>query len=247
MNHRRILVNGRPMRAPAILGAVIGLALVVAACSAATPTPIYIQLTPTPVPPTPIIIYVTPAPTVAPTETPAVATTTPARSAAATAAASASAAPSAAASPSAGASGVAGGCSGKASNQPFWVSTANSVPFTVYCGVVSSPWYFGSASSTYGKTGTVTATYQDLSGAQIVIQEGAFCTSGSSACSPHDTVVGPAKFGDLNGTLDTLGPGLGYAIYVNAGTATGYTATGNNISQATFVSIVAALLKVPKS
>ncbi len=51
MNHRGMLVNGQPMRAPAIFGAVIGLALVVAACSAAAPTPTYIQLTPTPVPP----------------------------------------------------------------------------------------------------------------------------------------------------------------------------------------------------
>jgi hypothetical protein len=243
VNHRGMLVNGQPMRAPAIFGAVIGLALVVAACSAAAPTPTYIQLTPTPVPPTPIIIYVTPTPTLAPIATPAVASATPASSATAAATASASAA----ASPSAGASGSAGGCSGKASNQPFWVETANNVPFAVYCGVVSSPWYFTSASSTYGKTGTVTAMYQDLSGAKIVIQEGAFCTSGSSACTPHDTVVGPAKFGDLNGTLDTLGPGLGYAIYVNAGTATGYTATGTNVSQATFTSIVAALLKVAKS
>ncbi|MGA2512657.1 MAG: hypothetical protein ABSG37_03460 [Candidatus Limnocylindrales bacterium] len=231
-------MNNRLVRAPAIVGAVAGMALVAAACSAGTPTPIYIQLTPTPAPPTPIIIYVTPAPT--PTPAPTAALT-------ATPASSPTAVSSTAASPSAGGPGAASGCSGKATNQPWWVEAANMMPFTVYCGVVSKPWSFSSASSTYPPMGTVTATYENLSGAKIVIQEGAFCTAGGSACSPHDTVVGPAKFGDLDGTLDTLGPGLGYAIYVNAGTAAGYTATGTNVTQAAFVSIVAALIKVPKS
>lgn len=235
-------MNSRLMRAAAIVGTAVGLALVAAACSAGAPTPTYIQLTPTPVPPTPIIIYVTPAPTATPTATPAVASSTPAKSAAATAAASPTAIPTP------GPGGPAGGCSGasKPDNEAFWAVTANNVPFTVYCGAVPKPWYFVTASSTYGKTGTVTATYQNLSGAQIVIQEGAFCTSGSSACSPHDTVVGSAKFGGLAGSLDTLSGG-GFAIYVNPGTTAGYTATGTNVTQATFVSIVAALIKVPKS
>jgi len=79
------------------------------------------------------------------------------------------------------------------------------------------------------------------------IEEGAFCTTGGSACSPHDTSLGAAKFGDLDGGLYTLGPGLGYAIYVSAGTTHGYTATGTGMSQATFTNLAKALLTVPKS
>jgi hypothetical protein len=120
------------------------------------------------------------------------------------------------------------------------------VPFTVYCGVVPGSWYF-TAKDAYGPNGWVKATYSGPNGAKIEIQEGAFCTSGSSACSPHDSVLGSANFGDLGGTLDSLGPSAGFAIYVSAGTTHGYTATGTSVSQATFVGIVGALIKVPKS
>jgi hypothetical protein len=120
------------------------------------------------------------------------------------------------------------------------------VPFTVYCGVVPGGWYF-TAQDAYGPNGWVKATYSGPNGAKIEIQEGAFCTSGSSACSAHDAVLGSANFGDLGGTLDSLGSGMGFAIYVSAGTAHGYTATGTSVSQETFVGIVGALIKVPKS
>jgi hypothetical protein len=120
------------------------------------------------------------------------------------------------------------------------------VPFTVYCGVVPGGWYF-TAQDAYGPSGWVKANYSGPNGAKIEIQEGAFCTSGSSACSAHDAVLGAANFGDLGGTLDSLGPGMGFAIYVSAGTTRGYTATGTSVSQATFVGIVGALIKVPKS
>jgi hypothetical protein len=119
------------------------------------------------------------------------------------------------------------------------------VPFTVYCAVVPSPWYFAAASSTYGASGTVTASYQTTGGAKIQIQEGAFCTSGAVACSPKVAVVGAASFGDLSGTLDQTA--TGFAIYVSPGTSHGYTATGTGVSQSAFVNIVAALIKVPKS
>ena len=238
----------RHMRAPAMMAAAAGLVLAMAACSAAAPTAIYVYTTATPAPTvnqTPILIVITPPPTAAPTAAPSA---TPAGASATPAAAKATpaASPTAAASP--GPSGAAGGCSGasKPENAAFWSATANNVPFTVYCGVVPGPWYFSAANSTYGKTGTVTATYQNLSGANIVIQEGAFCTSGPSACSQHDAVVGSARFGDLTGSLDTLSGG-GFAIYVNPGTTAGYTATGTNVTQAAFVSIAAALIKVPRS
>jgi hypothetical protein len=255
MNHRGMLVTKRRLRAPAMMAVAVSLTFAMAACSAAHPTPIYVYTTATPAPTvnaTPIVIIVTypPTPTVAPTEAPSAApegsSATPAAASATPAPAKPTPAPSS--TPTAGPTGGAAACSGasKPDNASFWAGTANNEPYAVYCAVVPGPWFFSSANSTYGKSGVVTATYQNLSGGKIVIQEGAFCTSGASTCSPHDTVVGSARFGDLSGSLDAISGG-GFAIYVNPGTAVAYTATGTNVTQAAFVSIAAALIKVPKS
>lgn len=219
-----------------------GMILALAACSSAGPTPIYVYQTPAPTPtdtPTPAV---TPMPTPTPVPTP---TDIPGGAGAPGASASTATA-TATPTPTPGPTGPAGGCSGSALNQAFWADAANKVPFTVYCGVVPGGWYF-TAQDAYGPNGWVKATYSGPNGAKIEIQEGAFCTSGSSACSAHDAVLGSANFGDLGGTLDSLGSGMGFAIYVSAGTAHGYTATGTSVSQETFVGIVGALIKVPKS
>ena len=223
--------------------AAAGLALALSACTAAGPTPIVKYQTPVPTPTGTPTAAPTPTPTQTPTPTP---TDIPGGAGVPGASESAVAAtdtPTTEPTPT----GPAGGCSGSVKNQAFFADAANKVPFAVYCGVMPGGWYFGTASDAYGSTGWVKATYSGPGGAQIVIQEGAFCTSGSSACSAHDSVLGSANFGDLNGTLDSLGPNAGFAIYVSAGTAHGYTATGTNVSQGTFVSIAGALIKVPKS
>ena len=91
----------------------------------------------------------------------------------------------------------------------------------------------------------MSATYTGPGGASIVIKEGAFCTTGASPCSPSTGPLGSAHFGKLSGALDATT--TGFAIYVSPGTAVGYTATGTAVTQATFVSIAAALYLVPKS
>jgi hypothetical protein len=216
------------------IGAAAGLVLTVAACTAAKPTTIYLPATPSPTPtPTATIEVVTPSPS--PTGTPTAASATPTGSVAPTP------------TPTPTPAGAAAGCSGSDANKAWWAAESKKLTFEVYCGVVSGSWYFNQADDTYGGGGTMIASYKGPSSALFTIKEGAFCTSGASACSPHDTYVGPAKFGDLDGALYTLGPGLGYAIYIGAGTTHGYTATGTNMSQATFVNLAKALIKVPKS
>jgi hypothetical protein len=120
--------------------------------------------------------------------------------------------------------------------------------FTVYCGHLPSGWKLGPTNyaDTLDKGGTLTGYFVGPSGAKITVKEGAFCTIGSSACSPHDSYLGPANFGPLAGGLYSMGPGLGYAIYVNAGTTHGYTATGTSVSETAFVNVVAAMREVPK-
>jgi hypothetical protein len=131
-------------------------------------------------------------------------------------------------------------------NRTWWAAEAKRLTFDVYCGVVPSGWYFQTASDTYNNGGTMIASYKGPSSAIFTIKEGAFCTTSVAACSPHDTSLGSAKFGDLDGSLYTL-TGGGYAIYIGAGTAHGYTATGTIMSQATFVNLAKALIQVPKS
>jgi hypothetical protein len=248
-----LLVRSRRMRASKILAGACGLALAMAACSSATPTPIYIQLTPTPAP------TGTPTPVATPTPTP---TPTPSPTVAATATAEVTATATAAATGTAGATPTspAAGCSGNASNQPFWVQAVNSVPFSVYCGVISSPWSFDKAGATFGSTGTVVAVYKTKTGGLIVLLEGAFCT-GAKPGPPHGASITTAKFGDLDGTLYPLTTGYvvnvpsvgAYAtmaagqVIISSGTSYGYAALSNNVSQASFVAIAAALFKVPKS
>ena len=225
-------------RAPSIIAAIAGLALVVTACTAAHPTPIYVYATPVPSPSD------TTAPEDTGTSTPGAPTDTPA-SQSLLPTVSVSVPPTASPSPSP--TSLGGGCSGSASNQAWWATESKILKFAVYCGHVPSGWHFKKVTDTYSHGGTLIATYSGPSGGLITIKEGAFCSSGGSACTPHDTYVGGANFGNLSGGLYTLGPGLGYAIYVNAGTTKGYTATGTKVSQATFVKIVGALYLVPKS
>jgi hypothetical protein len=229
-------VNRSRKRIAAIGAAAMVLALAVSACTAAAPKPtvIYKYLTPAPASDSPTPVDTSSlAPTDSTTGTPASAAPTPFVSVAPTPTPSPSPTP------------IGFGCSGSADTKAFFVSEAKILKFAVYCGHVPAGWNFKTASDSHLKM--LTATYAGKSSAKIVIQEGAFCTAGGSACSPHDTSLGSAKFGNLDGGLYTLGPGLGYAIYVNPGTTSGYTATGTNVTQSTFVNIVAALILVPKS
>jgi hypothetical protein len=228
-------VNTSNRRIAAIGAAISVLALAVSACTAGAPktTIIYENVTPSPAIDTPTP-FATPTSEI-PTDTPVAATPTPFVSVAPTPTPSPSPTP------------IGAGCSGTADTQAFYVAEAKKLKFAVYCGHVPAGWHFTTASDTYGTHNKLTATYSGKSSAKIVIQEGAFCLTGASACSPHDTSLGSAKFGDLSGGLYTLGPGAGYAIYVNPGTTSGYTATGTNVTQATFVKIVAAMILVPKS
>jgi hypothetical protein len=104
---------------------------------------------------------------------------------------------------------------------------------------VPGPWFFATANSTWGSTGLLTATYnyKTTGGARIDVSEGTF------AAAAHTGSLGSAKFGDLSGSLYSTSSG--FVIYV-AGTHA-YQAIGTGVTQATFVSILAAMVKVAKS
>jgi len=256
-------VNTRRMRTPAITGFVAILALALAACTAATPTDIIIHTTPTPGPTATPTLNATPSPTstAAATDTSGGGGGGPTPSASPTPSGSATATATATATGPAATAAPGDMCSGSATTKAWWTTAANQVGPAIYCGIVSGSWYFQGAGDTWGSKGTVVALYQTNGGAKIVLQEGAFCLTSAAACSPHDSTIGAAKFGDLDGTLYTcgtshgclsnpsypIGAGAGLTIYVNPGQVAAYTATGRGVDQATFKAIVAALVRVAKS
>ncbi len=138
-------------------------------------------------------------------------------------------------------------CTGTADNQKFWTQAAAWLPFDVYCPVLPAGWYLTTADFDSTNGGVLNAGFAGPGGASIQLKEGNVCTTGVSACSPHDKVLGTAKFGDRTGSLDSLGPGMGFAIYVNPGTSPSWSITGTKLLQADFVAIAAALAKVPKT
>jgi hypothetical protein len=231
-----VAARRRPRFALGLLS--VALALVTAACSSAAPTPIYVIVTPAPTP-TPVVTPTPqPTPTAAPTPTPA-----PTPHSSATAAATSTPGATATTAPGASPTNAASGCSGGVNNQGFWVSTANGEPFAVYCGVVPAGWGFITANSSWGKSGLATASYgAKTGGGQVDLAEG---KNSPSFCASTTGKIGSAKFGPLNGTL--FSTSSGFALCVNAGGVPAYEARGTNVTQATFTSIVASTILVPKS
>jgi hypothetical protein len=230
-----MVVERRGTRLAGLVAAAVVAGLVVGGCAFAKSQP------------SPIVVVVSPGPTVTvldtsmPTTLPSVATAVPS----ATVALSPTPSPSPTAPPHAPAV-PATACTGSADNQAFWASASADMSWDVYCPVLPSGWFVSKGSFEAAAGGTVSMSMNGPSGARLSIQEGAFCTTDAGACSPHSGVVGTANFGDLPGTLNTLSGGE-LALYVNPGSKTGYTLTGSGVSQAGFVSIAAAMVKVAKS
>jgi len=159
-----------------------------------------------------------------------------------------SAAPSAAASGDAPPSDDAGAamCAGSAENRDFFAAAAQAFTWDVYCPVLPADWFVDTGSFRLADGGTLVVAYKGPGGERIELQEGAYCTTGGSACSPRDHDLGTAPFGDLRGELVSLGPDVsdGFAIYVDPGAAPSWAITGTGMDRAAFQAIAAALLRV---
>ena len=240
-------MNRRALRALALAGAGLVMGLAGAACSSAQPTPI-LKYTAAPATDTPAPTA-TPAPTTKPAPTP-VTTITPWPTLAPTP--SKTPGPSQTAKPTAlvtpGPTSPGASCSGKASNQAWFVEAANGGNFTVYCatklatgwGLAITPGTSWSASRS-GDTVLIYYQYRNTA-TRLEVCEGTF---DASLCSGKTGVLGTATFGGLTGELDSTADG--FAIRVAPGTNHAYTLLGRNVSQATLVSIGQALKVVPKA
>ena len=70
-------------------------------------------------------------------------------------------------------------------------------------------------------------------------------TSNPSNCWASSSDLGSVQFGNLFGELKDLGGGQ-FAVFVNPNTKTGYRIVGTGMSQATFIPMAAAMVKVPR-
>jgi hypothetical protein len=166
------------------------------------------------------------APTIAPTETP-IATDTPVPTP-----------PPAAGDPTK--------CTDWAKDSAEFTKAAKGLKFnvSVYCAVLPSGWYVSSFnwSQPHAVAGSAVFTYKRKT-AVITISEGNFCPG----CAYADiSDLGSAWFGGLPGSLKLRAVGQ-YALYVNPGATVQYQMVGKGMTQAAFVSMAAALVKVPKS
>jgi hypothetical protein len=141
-------------------------------------------------------------------------------------------------------------CTGTADNKQFFADAAHDLSFDVYCAVLSSSWWVSTGSYADGK---LAVKYVDSAGDWITLQEGAFCTTSPAACSPGSPLSpSTIAFDGLTGLFrqNAILSGdsfvLAYAVYVNPGTSNGYTMIGRGMTQATFQSMSAAVVKVPR-
>jgi hypothetical protein len=241
-------VNNRALRAMTLAGGAFVIALASVACGSSNPQP------------TPIIIYTsaptaTPAasqpatPVVTPAATP-IATFTPWPSLAPTPVVTHTPTPTAAPTtpPSAGPTSPAASCTASAGNQAWFVQAANGVKFTVYCATkLASGWGLAlSPQTTWSGNksgGTVLVYYQYRNTTtRLDVCEGTFA---ATDCAGDTGSLGAASFGGLSGQLYSTADG--FAIRVAPGTNRAYTIVGHNVTQATLVSIGAALKAVPKA
>jgi len=220
-----------------ILALVVGLA----GCQASSPAP---QATRVPATPSPTAA-VTAKPSAAPsaTATAAGASATPGESA--TPGASPTAAASASPAESASAAPAGSTCTGSADHLAFFADAASKLSFDAYCASLPSTWWLQATQYQLPGGGQLTISYKNSKGQTLSVGEGNFC-SGAPLCWTSVGDLGSASFGNLSGSLKLYNNDPQYAVYVSPGTTHGYQIIGKGMTQAQFVALAAAMVKIPK-
>lgn len=153
--------------------------------------------------------------------------------------------PTAAASPTPAATpGAAAACTGTAEHQAFFVEAASNLSFDLYCGALPAGWWLQSTAYTLPDGGHLDASYKNGAGAQVSIGEGNICKP-PKVCASFGLDIGPASFGSIAGRLHLTESG-NYMISVGPISNPSYIMSGQGLGKAQFLSIAAALVKVPK-
>jgi hypothetical protein len=134
-------------------------------------------------------------------------------------------------------------CAGNEDNRNFYAKSASAVAWDLYCPVLPKGWFVETGNFRAASGGTLTIAYKTTSGLRLELKEGFLCTGTAADCGPLDVTLGPAAFGDRQGTLGRLGGNL--VLNVAAGANPSWQAIGVGLDEATFRAICAAFVKVP--
>ena len=135
-------------------------------------------------------------------------------------------------------------CSPDVDTAGFFKGASMTATFDVYCAVLPKGWSVRSTGDP-SLPAQVNITYAGPSGATLSLAEGAYCEAvPGTTCERLGTIIGPAMFGDLKGTLASAGGG--YWLIVSPKNGAMWTASGTGLSLDEFKALCAALIAVAK-
>jgi hypothetical protein len=136
-------------------------------------------------------------------------------------------------------------CSGSDANRVFFSKAAASMTWSVYCAVLPANWFLERGTYGLAAGGELEVSYNGPGDIQVGLIEGNACAQYGSdidACAPRDTVIDTAQLADQTGELGRLASA--FVLDVDRGANPGWRVTGIGMSQADFVAICAAMLRV---
>ena len=133
-------------------------------------------------------------------------------------------------------------CSDNTDEQDFYAAVVAQVDWAVYCPRLPAGWHLETGSYRLSGTGRLEITYENRSGSQLRLGEGAFCAT-SDGCVPAGTDAGAASFGDLAGTL-IAGSDGSWAVVVDPSADVSYLLVGQSLDETTFRNLAAGLTRV---
>ena len=136
---------------------------------------------------------------------------------------------------------VAGECTGSDENLAFFEEFARAVDWPVYCPVLPSGWFVGAGQWRQADGARLEISYHGPGGAGLLLQEGAFCPGGGDCVPPGDD-LGPAGFGDREGTL--VATADGWAVVVGRGDMPSWLLTVSGVGEAAARRIASDLVEV---
>jgi hypothetical protein len=146
-------------------------------------------------------------------------------------------------------------CSATTQFKNLFGEAAQREPFDVYCAVLPSDYWVENAIYQLPDGGFVDASYTNPRGFAVMFEEGNLCPEGIHYCEFGSAPVGRIWLGDMGADLYAhrirvalVGPTTNiYMAFAYVGPGKVYGFLGVGMSQATFVKLAAAVVKVPRS
>jgi hypothetical protein len=137
--------------------------------------------------------------------------------------------------------GSADACSGNDENRAFYEAVAGDVTWDVYCAVLPAGWFVDAGSFRLAGGGKLEISYKGPGGQRIEMRQGTYC-AGVDGCIPTGPDAGSASYGDRPGRLVDIGGGSW--LVVAEGGEVDWEAKGIGMDGPTLAGHTAAFVKV---